>query len=564
MALLVKTGTYTGDGSDPQTITGVGFTPKVVMIMGTTGVGSSYSFQFKTTEMATGSSGVTAQTAAVAPLTEGLIDSFTSDGFLVRGAKNINTRAYYYIALAGDECVTGTYTGNATDNRDVSIGMFPKWVMLKGNLGITHKSTATGNTTDISQLLGFNADVSNFIQNLNSDGFQIGNNNAVNASGVTFYYFAIKGDNVTSGTYTGNATDNRDITGVGFDPIAVFIKSATNAGQAVFRTAESGDLTSRTAANNAPIANAVQSYITDGFQIGTDATVNSNTVDYFWVAFGRPTTVFNFSTGSHAYTGITWNNLWNRFINFTTGAYTYTGVTWNSFIARVLAFATGAYAYTGYTWTMIKSIIFAFGTGAYTYSGVSWLMKASRRLAFATGSYVYTGVNWFMSKLYEFLFGTGNYTYTGISWAMRAFRRLAYGVGSYTYTGVNWLMSASRKIVFNTGVYTYSGISWFMGRLFTFTFGTGSYTYNGVSWLMSRVYVFLFGTGSYIIKGFNFWKWKNNNKIKSSWGNSVKSTTSFTNQTKGTSTFSNQSKGTSTFSNQTKDSSSWTNQNKEL
>lgn len=291
MALLVKTGTYTGDGSDPKTISGVGFTPKVVMIFATSGTGDASAACFKTTEMSTGVSGQTANMGENGQQTDGLIDSFTSDGFLVRGQKNLNTVAYYYIALGGSDCVTGTYTGNGADNRSITgIGFLPKWLVIQGGGNFAeHKSTATGNTTDTSQSFSVMGDSSNLIQALEADGFQIGVMNAggrgVNVNGVTYYYFALTGTNVTSGTYTGNGSDNRGITGVGFDPIGAIVKQSSTQ-QAVSRSGQVGDLSSLMRANTAPIVNAIQSLITDGFQIGTNATVNNNGSTYFWVAFG--------------------------------------------------------------------------------------------------------------------------------------------------------------------------------------------------------------------------------------------------------------------------------------
>lgn len=293
MSLLVKAGTYTGNGSTTQTISGVGFQPKVVMIFGTDGSSDDNAGIFKTPEMTTGATGMISMLGENGQLTLGLIDSITSDGFIVRGTtngKNVNGRAYYYLALGGTNCVTGTYTGNGNDDRNITgLGIDPDWVVVQGGTNHTfQKSTATGKTTDISQLFTSIADLTGRIQQLITDGFQVGNstgvNTAVNTNAVTFYYFAITGSNFKSGTYSGNSTDNRDITGVGFTPVAAIVKqTSTQQGRAY--SGNTGDSSSFMRANAAPAANGIQGLISDGFQVGTDATVNSSGSDYVYLAF---------------------------------------------------------------------------------------------------------------------------------------------------------------------------------------------------------------------------------------------------------------------------------------
>lgn len=287
MALNVKSGTYTGDASDPKTISGIGFIPKVVIIGANAGTGDPSAALYKTTDMTTGSSGVTVRMGENGQNTTGEIDTMSSGQFTVRGQKNLNGVNYYYLALGGDDVVTGTYTGNASDNRDITgIGFQPEWVVIEGHpYHSVHKCLATGASTDKTQYFTDVANLSNAIQALISDGFQVGTANEVNANGVTYYYFAIKqGSGVKSGTYTGNATDDRDITSVGLNPISVLIKNSLNQ-QAAFRSGESGDLSSLVRYNTAPISNAIQSLGTNSFQIGTSATVNSNGEEYFWIAF---------------------------------------------------------------------------------------------------------------------------------------------------------------------------------------------------------------------------------------------------------------------------------------
>ena len=90
---------------------------------------------------------------------------------------------------------------------------------------------------------------------------------------------------VAHGIYTGDGNDNRNITGVGFDPHLVIIHG-DGSGNGCFRTADNvGDDSCSLAAAVANAANKIQSFITDGFQVGTHADVNTDTVTYYYIAF---------------------------------------------------------------------------------------------------------------------------------------------------------------------------------------------------------------------------------------------------------------------------------------
>jgi hypothetical protein len=291
MALNVATGTYTGDGSSPRGITGLGFTPKVVIIFATTGSVNTSATLFKTDQHPQGASSVSS-TMGDSGQAVG-IDSLDSNGFTVRGEKNTSGVDYYYLALAGTDVKTGTYTGNNSDNRNITgVGFQPEWVVLQGDTGnAVQKPASSGNSTDIAQYFSDFAEEPNGIQALQADGFQIGTDGTVNASGKTYYYFAIKASgSFKTGSYSGDNNDNRSITGVGFEPTAVLVKSASST-QAGWRTsAHSGDLTSLSKGNTTPITNAIQAFEADGFQVGNNAVVNSSG-GYYYVAFA-PTPFF--------------------------------------------------------------------------------------------------------------------------------------------------------------------------------------------------------------------------------------------------------------------------------
>lgn len=93
---------------------------------------------------------------------------------------------------------------------------------------------------------------------------------------------------VATGTYTGNNADSRSIAGLGFAPDLVVVKGNNNQ-TAVARSAEmTGDQAKPLAGATALSANMIQALAGDGFQVGTNARVNSNGVAYSWVAFAAP------------------------------------------------------------------------------------------------------------------------------------------------------------------------------------------------------------------------------------------------------------------------------------
>src|SRR3990167_1849479 len=88
---------------------------------------------------------------------------------------------------------------------------------------------------------------------------------------------------IAVGSYTGNGVDGTEITGVGFQPDLVIIQGGSN--RAVWRSSShTGDDSSYFfQVNNA--VNLIQSLTSDGFTVGDDATVNTNSTAYRYAAF---------------------------------------------------------------------------------------------------------------------------------------------------------------------------------------------------------------------------------------------------------------------------------------
>jgi len=112
--------------------------------------------------------------------------------------------------------------------------------------------------------------------------YAIGNQGDVASASISV---ATNGFRVASGTYTGTSLDNRNITGMGFQPDAVIVKG--NALQvAVMRTSTmSGDATKPLSGATALATDRIQALQSDGFQVGTNAQVNSLSTTYYWTAF---------------------------------------------------------------------------------------------------------------------------------------------------------------------------------------------------------------------------------------------------------------------------------------
>ncbi len=88
-----------------------------------------------------------------------------------------------------------------------------------------------------------------------------------------------------TGVYTGDGSDDRAITGVGFQPDVVIVKSERNY-RALIRTSTiAGDAAKPMEGRKALESNLIQSLDPDGFTVGSDNYVNGSGYRYYWAAF---------------------------------------------------------------------------------------------------------------------------------------------------------------------------------------------------------------------------------------------------------------------------------------
>ncbi len=281
-------GTYTGDGELTRSITGLGFTPTLVMIKSES---ATYCY-LKTAEMPEGYSIKPADNKG---LETRRIESLDADGFTVGDNNDVNESGtvYYWSAMATQPGLiqTGTYTGDGTATRLVTLtDLEPAAVMVlpAGNYYSVWRQQEmpfqiSGSLNGFQVLSGITA--------LTGGGFYVGDNDRVNADGVEFYYLALASEPgiLETGSYTGDGQYGRDIADLGLSPGFLMI-SNTSYHPPVFRTRSvEGDASLYF--NNGSIDGGLVTSIQDNsFTVGNSNPVNLSGVPYYWLAMANPET----------------------------------------------------------------------------------------------------------------------------------------------------------------------------------------------------------------------------------------------------------------------------------
>jgi hypothetical protein len=180
---------------------------------------------------------------------------------------------------------TGSYLGDAGDNRAIPVGFQPDFVIVKDTNNGDGAARSASMTGDVSKPMGtLTAFVADHIQSLTATGFTIGTNNRVNRNNRTFHWVAFKTNSqaMTVGTYTGNGAVSRPFTGFGFSPEAVILMG-NNAQRAVSHL--SGMTRSYGFDASTGTTTGVTSLDADGFSVGNAVEANANGVAYHYVAF---------------------------------------------------------------------------------------------------------------------------------------------------------------------------------------------------------------------------------------------------------------------------------------
>lgn len=290
-AFVIDTGTYTGDATASRNIT-VGFTPTFCTV---TGNNTQASYFTTSTILADKAGSGLDWRGNAATSSSNIITNLTTNAFTIDGGANVNGSGVSYtwwcVSANGDtDFEVGKYTGNGTDDRNITLATItgtPKLVMIKaGNTTDTGAWRTASTTTNNSQAFHeFGAPKTNEIQTFGTGTFQVGTGSTVNTSGKTYYYIAFGPSNgIAEGEYYGNGVDDRNITDPGWVPEATHVKC--DCSQNLIWRAESigADTSAQYSFLAYTGANNIQVQSGSGFQIGTNARVNTAGTQYFWFA----------------------------------------------------------------------------------------------------------------------------------------------------------------------------------------------------------------------------------------------------------------------------------------
>ena len=279
--LRMASGTYDGNGNDNRSISGLGFQPDVVIVKwddGEVAMLSTSTMAGDTSKRLVGGNSFDSNRIQV----------LEADGFQVgnHGSVNGSGRTYYWTAFKAANGVlkVGTYTGNGGTQSITGVGFSPEYLVLAPNSGERAVQWFAGSAN--TYRFENDGGVGNAVTNTGPDGFTLGSANDANRSGVAFHYVAFNqvAGNVKVGSYAGTGSSGLSVSGVGFQPDYLMVRSqGTATGQhrnAVVPGSESMYFT-----NNSNITTGITALQSDGFQLGNHSSVNSSSTTFQYVAF---------------------------------------------------------------------------------------------------------------------------------------------------------------------------------------------------------------------------------------------------------------------------------------
>ena len=289
----IVSGAFIGNGTDNRAFTGLGFQPQVVIVLNQSGT------QIGVIRSSTMSGDVSKPLAGGTNLTANLIQSLDADGFTLGNNANVNASGsvYHWIAFAADPRLrVGSFTGNGTSQTITGVGFQPELVFFMAASTSAARFQSSLSLADC-WTFGNAASGANGISAFTADGFTVSSGASVNGSGVTIYYVAFDESSsyFKQGTYAGNASDDRDITGVGFEPEFLLARQIGGANSVPLKSGSTGnaiDIALR-ADGIGSYSNALQNLAVDGFQIGADGSVNTNLATYGYFAFNGSSATTN-------------------------------------------------------------------------------------------------------------------------------------------------------------------------------------------------------------------------------------------------------------------------------
>lgn len=184
----------------------------------------------------------------------------------------------------------GTYTGDGTDNRNITVSpsFAIKAVMVKRSV-TTGAALSFSGMGDLSRPMSSTSSAlgTNRIQSMGTGTFQVGTASDTNANGSTYYYWCLGGDDteIYVNSYTGNGTDDRTITAPNFLPECVIVIPADGQEVIIRFGAIGGDQAFvLSGTGNTTGANYIQSLDATGFTIGSNGGINTSATTYYYLA----------------------------------------------------------------------------------------------------------------------------------------------------------------------------------------------------------------------------------------------------------------------------------------
>ncbi len=295
---------YTGTGAS-QAITGLGFAPQLVIILrnGQTTVKCAI-FDVATGPAkgwSPGSWGFPDNDTVAAWANS--LTSFDTDGFTLgaasaKGGINVNASGVDYVALcigAGTGAQTAnfdvlSYTGDGENGRALShdCATAPIWAWNKRHINIKSAEyiVDAGFNFDTVSLSGVFGATANSLSASDASEVEVGGavrwNTGTNLT--TLYLFggeAVAGAFKT-GTYTGSGVAGNAITGLGFAPSVVLVRSVTGSGTSLLAAALSGSTAYDLGTGS---RNGTFALDADGFTVDGSGNINQSGVSYRYLAW---------------------------------------------------------------------------------------------------------------------------------------------------------------------------------------------------------------------------------------------------------------------------------------
>jgi hypothetical protein len=232
-------GSFTGNGTDGRLITGVGFQPDLVFLIPNDANRSSWrSATFPDADASAFGSDFNMSNT---------LEALNADGFTVgRDARGNKAGASFYYAAfkSSASCMkVGTYPGTGTPKTISGVGFRAEFMFIKSSGG-NAACFKTRVMPDISSIeFNTSREDDNRLNGLNDDGFSVGTQGQVNQNNLTYHYVSFRDCDpvipakcIATGSYTGDGTDNREITGLGFSPQVIMVKVVNGSNEAQIRT----------------------------------------------------------------------------------------------------------------------------------------------------------------------------------------------------------------------------------------------------------------------------------------------------------------------------------------